>query len=99
MRPLSFTSSSASPIEPVLGIVLAHSGLSPEKYLRATLFPTRHHGWLIHISERCEIQLHRKNAEIAEDEVDASDIAAIRYAEDLALLICLAAFTIICRIC
>ena len=30
--------------------------------------------------------MHRKNAEIAEDEVDASDIAAIRYVEDLALL-------------
>ena len=39
--------------------------------------------------------MHRKNAEIAEDEVDASDIAAIRYVEDLALLICLAAFTVI----
>ena len=42
--------------------------------------------------------MHRKNAEIAEDEVDASDIAAIRYAEDLALLNCLAAITIIRRI-
>ena len=45
MRFFPFTSSSLSSIEPVLQIILAQSGLSPEKYLRATLFPTRHH-WM-----------------------------------------------------